>query len=75
MTTTTRYSFLRDYKLKKDLTTIIIGDLRNTELDTLCLFPMDSKLAGSNVTNDPLPKRWVPWDGLYVVSSLIQVFM
>ena len=47
----------------------------NTESDTACLFPTASKLAGSNMTNDPLPKRWVPWDGLYVVSSLIQVFM
>ena len=42
-------------------TTIIIGDLSITELDTLCLFPMDSKLAVSNVTNDPLPKRPLGW--------------
>ena len=45
----------------------------NTESDTVCLFPMASKLAGSNVTNGP-PKRWDPWGGLYVVFSLIKVF-
>ena len=51
----------------------IIRVTLNTESDTVCLFPMASKLAGSNVTNDPLPKRWDPWGGLYVVSSLIKV--
>ena len=51
----------------------IIRVTLNTESDTMCLFPMASKLAGSNVTNDPLPKRWDPWGGLYMVSSLIQV--
>ena len=51
----------------------IIRVTLNTKSDTVCLFPMASKLAGSNVTNDRLPKRWDPWGGLYVVSSLIKV--
>ena len=45
----------------------------NTKSDTARLFPMASKMARSNVTNDPLPKRWHPLGGLYVVSSLIKV--
>ena len=36
---------------------------------------MASKLADPKVTNDPLSKRWDPLGGLYVISSLIQVFM
>ena len=61
--------FTSDFVTNTNTVTLI------TESITACLFPMASKLAGSNVTNDPLPKRWDPWGGLYVISSLIQVFM
>ena len=40
-----------------------------TESITACLFPM----AGLNVTNDLLPKRWDLSGGLYMVSGLIKV--
>ena len=39
------------------------------------LFPMAFQLGCSNVTNGALLKTLGPWDGLYVVSSLIRVYM
>ena len=35
----------------------------------MCLFPMASAKAESNVTNDRLLKNWCPWGGLYMVSN------
>ena len=51
------------------------GANRKYHVDTLWMLPIDWRLAGSNVTNGTFLKTWGPWDGLYAVSSLIQVFM
>ena len=58
--------FTSDFVTNTNTVTLI------TESNTACLLPMASKFAGSNVTNDPYPKRWDLWGGLYVVSSLIK---
>ena len=50
-------------------------EIPNTKPDTMLLFPIAFKLGCSNVTNDTLLKTLGPWGGLYVASSLIQVYM
>ena len=45
----------------------------NNQLDTVQMSPMDSLLAGQNLTNDTLPKSWGHRDSTYVSYSLIHV--
>jgi len=61
--------------IKTDLNTSIYELTENKQFDTLWMLPMDSWLAGPNLTNDTLPKSWGPRDSTYEGYSLIHVLM
>ena len=53
----------------------IIRVTLNTELDTLWMSPMFSKMASQNVTNSTFPKSLDPKASTYVGYTVIQVLM